>query len=93
MHVETISFLKKNAANLPLEEPLTITQNGKPAYVIESIEERDKREEAIALLKLVSFAKGDMQTGRVMSSSSFKDRLAQRKRTLQEVNKNDPSSN
>jgi hypothetical protein len=85
MHVETVSFLKKNAANLPLEEPLIITQNGKPAYVIESIEERDRREEAIALLKLVSFAKGDMQAGRVMSSSSFKDRLAQRKRTLEEA--------
>lgn len=92
MNVETISFLKKNAANLPLEEPLTITQNGKPAYVIESIEEREKREEAIALLKLVSFAKNDMQTGRVMSSSSVKDRLALRKRDLIEVNKNDPSS-
>ena len=93
MNVETISFLKKNAANLPLEEPLTITRNGKPAYVIESIEERDKREEAIALLKLVSFAKNDMQKGRVMSSSSFKDRLAQRKQTLIQVNKNDTSSN
>ncbi len=84
MHVETVSFLKKNAANLPLEEPLIITQNGKPAYVIESIEERDKREEAIALLKLVSFSKSDMQTGRVMSSRSCMDRLAQRKRTIKE---------
>lgn len=82
MNVETVSFLKKNAANLPLEEPLTITQNGKPAYVIESIEDRDRREEAIALLKLVSFAKSDMQAGRVISSTSFKDRLAQRKQTL-----------
>ena len=82
MNVETVSFLKKNAANLPLEEPLTITQNGKPAYVIESIEDRDRREEAIALLKLVSFAKSDMQAGRVISSSAFKDRLAQRKQTL-----------
>lgn len=93
MHVETVSFLKKNAANLPLDEPLTITQNGKPAYVIESVEDRDKREEAIALLKLVSFAKSDMQTGRVMSSSSFKERLAQRKQTLKEVNNHDTSSN
>jgi len=93
MHVETVSFLKKNAANLPLEEPLIITQNGKPAYVIESIAERDKREEAIALLKLVSFAKNDMQAERVISSSSFKDRLAQRKQTLKEVTKNAPNSN
>ena len=82
MNVETVSFLKKNAANLPLEEPLIITQNGKPAYVIESIEDRNRREEAIALLKLVSFAKSDMQAGRVISSTSFKDRLAQRKQTL-----------
>jgi hypothetical protein len=58
---------------------LTITQNGKPAYVIESIEDRDRREEAIALLKLVSFARNDLQAGRVMSSSSFKERLATRK--------------
>ena len=93
MHVETVSFLKKNAANLPLEEPLTITQNGKPTYVIESIEERDRREEAIALLKLVSFAKSDMQAGRVMSSSSFKDRLTQKKQTLKEANSNATNSN
>lgn len=88
MHVETISFLKKNAANLPLEEPLIITQNGKPAYVIESIQDREEREEAIALLKLVSFAKNDKQAGRVMSSSSFKERLAQRKSSLTELNNN-----
>ncbi|MEJ6080836.1 type II toxin-antitoxin system Phd/YefM family antitoxin [Vibrio sp. 1-Bac 57] len=91
MHVETISFLKKNAANLPLEEPLIITQNGKPAYVIESIQDREEREEAIALLKLVSFAKSDKQAGRVMSSSSFKERLAQRKSSLTELNNNDHS--
>ena len=93
MNVETVSFLKKNAANLPLEEPLTITQNGKPAYVIESIEDRDRREEAIALLKLVSFAKSDMQAGRVISSSSFRDRLAQRKQTLKKAHKYATSSN
>ncbi|KFI12027.1 type II toxin-antitoxin system Phd/YefM family antitoxin [Vibrio coralliilyticus] len=78
-NVETVSFLKKNAANLPLSEPLTITQNGKPAYVVESFEDHKKRQDAIALLKLISFAKNDVNEGRVMSSGDLKSRLAARK--------------
>ncbi len=78
-NVETVSFLKKNAANLPLSEPLTITQNGKPAYVVESFEDHKKRQDAIALLKLISFAKSDVNEGRVMSSGDLRSRLAARK--------------
>ncbi|RXJ71225.1 prevent-host-death protein [Veronia nyctiphanis] len=79
MAVETISYLKKHAANLSLDEPMTITQNGIPAYVIESYEARKKRDEAIALLKMVSFGKNDKKEGRVSSSASFRERLAARK--------------
>jgi hypothetical protein len=86
MNIETISFLKKNAANLPLEEPMIITQNGMPAYVIESVADRHRRDEAIALLKLISFAKSDIQHGRTMSSGDFKERLAKRKQTLKDNN-------
>lgn len=84
MNIETISFLKKNAASLPLDEPMIITQNGVPAYVIESVADRNRRDEAIALLKLVSFAKNDQQNGRTMSSSTFKERLADRKLALKD---------
>lgn len=77
-------FFEKNAANLPLDEPMIITQNGVPAYVIESVADRNRRDEAIALLKMVSFAKSDQQNGRTMSSSTFKERLADRKFALKD---------
>lgn len=88
MRIETISYLKKNAANLLLDEPMTITQNGIPSYVIESYEERKKRDEAIALLKLLSFSVDDSKNERVVSSASFKKRLANRKLELEKL-KND----
>jgi hypothetical protein len=93
MNTETISFLKKNAANLPLEEPLIITQNGVPAYVVESYEDRHRRDESIALLKLISFAKQDVVEGRVSSVGNFRERLALRKQNLKETQNAKRSTN
>ncbi|MCV5689108.1 type II toxin-antitoxin system Phd/YefM family antitoxin, partial [Escherichia coli] len=56
--------------------PMTITQNGKPIYVVESYEERQKRDEAIALMKFVSFAQNDVANERVKSSEDMKSTLA-----------------
>lgn len=79
MNIQTVSYLKSNAAKLDLEEPMVITQNGNPAYVIESFEDRKRRDDAIALMKFLSFSNNDKKQGRVMSVDSFKSRLAERK--------------
>ncbi|NQZ09979.1 MAG: type II toxin-antitoxin system Phd/YefM family antitoxin [Algicola sp.] len=78
MRIETISFLKKNVANLNLEQPLVITQNGTPSYVIESYEDRKRRDNAVALLKLAAFSIEDERQGNTSSSEAIKQRLTQR---------------
>ena len=77
--IETVSFLKKNAADLPLSEPLTITQNGKPSYVVISYEEYVRQEQAMAMMKMLRFAESDIKQGRTSTMESFKERLATRK--------------
>jgi PHD/YefM family antitoxin component YafN of YafNO toxin-antitoxin module len=91
--IETISYLKKNAANLNLDEPLVITQNGKPAYVIESYESKTMRDEAISLLKFVALAKQDVTKNRVKTVGSFRDGLVKRKQSLKRSNNEQKSTN
>ncbi|ATF92495.1 type II toxin-antitoxin system Phd/YefM family antitoxin [Cedecea neteri] len=73
MKVETISFIKKNAASLNLSEPILVTQNGVPAYVIESYDQVQERENAIALLKLLTLSEKDKTEGRLLSREQLLD--------------------
>ncbi|CAM3609539.1 Phd_YefM [Vibrio aerogenes CECT 7868] len=82
MKTETVSFLKKHAADLPVDEPMIITQNGTPKYVVESYEERQRRDDAVAMMKMVMLAKQDVTAGRVSSLGNLKDRLAEKKQRL-----------
>ncbi|GAA0856866.1 type II toxin-antitoxin system Phd/YefM family antitoxin [Aliiglaciecola litoralis] len=78
MRIETISYIKKNASNLPVEEPIIVTQNGAPAYVIEDYAQRKFRDDAIAILKLASFAENDLNKGNAISSDDMKTNLINR---------------
>ena len=46
-NIMTISDLKKNINQLDVSEPITITQNGKPSYVIESYDDYIARKEKV----------------------------------------------
>lgn len=71
MKVETISYVKKNAAALDLAEPILVTQNGVPTYVIESYDAQQERENSIALLKLLTISEKDRDDGNVFSKEQL----------------------
>ncbi len=69
--IETISYLKKNAVSLDREDPILINQNSVPAYVIESCEAQQERQNAIALLKLLILSEHDKADNNVFSKEQL----------------------
>ncbi|MFT4937931.1 MAG: PHD/YefM family antitoxin component YafN of YafNO toxin-antitoxin module [Paraglaciecola sp.] len=56
MKITTVTYLKENANSLRVEEPLMITKNGNPAYVVQSASDYQYQQDTVALLKLLSLS-------------------------------------
>lgn len=84
MRVKTIRHLKKNAETLDAFETMVGTPNGLTAYEIESYAERKCRNEAMALIKLMTFSSRDKEQGKLISRDTLLSRLAQRCHRYQE---------
>ncbi|MEQ5805957.1 type II toxin-antitoxin system Phd/YefM family antitoxin [Alteromonas sp. NFXS44] len=84
MQIKPISFIEEHAADLPVDEPIVVTQNGEPAYVIENYAQRKFRDDAIAMLKISSFSEKDVAAGEVIDSDVLKTRLKQKLKAASE---------
>ena len=71
MNTETITYLKENANNLELDDELLITKNGKPAFVIQSIEDYEYQKETLALLKLIQLSEKSLEQGEHSLDDAF----------------------
>jgi prevent-host-death family protein len=74
--VKPISYLKSHAAEVVREvsdsgQPLLITQNGEAKVVVVDVASYEKKEETLALLKLLALGKRDMAEGRYRDADEF----------------------
>ncbi|AGP83001.1 prevent-host-death protein [Alteromonas mediterranea MED64] len=56
MKTQTVSYMKEHANHLELDNPILVTQNGKPKYVIQDANDYEEQQQTIALLKLINLS-------------------------------------
>lgn len=79
-----ISYLKANAAKISEElkeshEPLVITQNGEAVMVVQSVEDYERTQESLALLKILTLGKKDIENGNTMKAKDAFSQLRKRR--------------
>jgi prevent-host-death family protein len=88
--IKPISYFKANAAEIIEElgevgEPMIITQNGEAKAVVQDIVSYEKKEETLALLKILALANQNIEQGRYRPAkdvfSDLRKRLNARKAT------------
>jgi PHD/YefM family antitoxin component YafN of YafNO toxin-antitoxin module len=76
--VTSVSDFKRGLASLNVEEPVLVTQNGDPLYVVQDPVQYELQQEQMALLKLLAIAEKDVNAGRLVSQSELINGLSQR---------------
>ncbi|WP_339358640.1 type II toxin-antitoxin system Phd/YefM family antitoxin [Xenorhabdus nematophila] len=75
LRITTVSAFKKELASMDVSDPVLVTQNGEPLYVVQDPVQFEMQQEQMALLRLLSFAEKDVQAGRTVSSSDLRTGL------------------
>ena len=68
----TVSAFKKDMASMDVSEPVLVTQNGEPLYVVQDPVQFEMQQEQMAFLRLLSFAEKDLRSARTVSSTSLR---------------------
>ena len=56
MKTQTVSYMKEHASHLELDNPILVTQNGKPKFVIQDAKDYEEQQQTLALLKLINLS-------------------------------------
>jgi len=56
MKTQTVSYMKEHANHLELDNPILVTQNGKPKFVIQDARDYEEQQQTLALLKLINLS-------------------------------------
>lgn len=73
--ITTVSAFKKELATMDVSEPVLVTQNGDPLYVVQDPAQFEMQQEQLALMRLLSFAEKDVAAGRTVSSAGLRNGL------------------
>jgi prevent-host-death family protein len=78
--IRPITYLKSSAAEIVKEfavnqDPIIITQNGEAKMVVMDINEYEKQQETMALLKLLALGRKEFKEGKFSDAETFLDEM------------------
>ncbi|QGT96751.1 type II toxin-antitoxin system Phd/YefM family antitoxin [Pseudidiomarina andamanensis] len=62
---------------MDVNEPVLVTQNGEPLYVVQDPAQYEAMQEQMAMLKMIALAEKDVRAGRVVSREELFKGLAE----------------